>query len=140
MRAQLNEQAHKAIVAALRKGLTLAEAAAKAGVHRATLWEWLSRGADEEEGPYANLHLDATLARMALHEQWLAYNEGAASGSNPDAKPNAAQWFLQRRFPQIYGDAASGDTLPERTKRDLPKDKARDLAKAGRLRAVKGGG
>jgi hypothetical protein len=140
MRAQLNERAHKIIIEALASNATLGEAAAKAGVHRATLWEWLTRGADEEEGPYADLYMDAELARYDFHHKWLGYIEAGANGTNPDAKPGAAQWVLERRRKDIYGVNAKTEALPERTKTAVPISKAKGVAAAARLRLAPGGG
>jgi hypothetical protein len=138
MQSALNQAAHKTIVDAVADGDTFGEAAALAGVHRVTLSNWLSRGADEEEGPYAELYSAVALAmrkrRKMLEGQLVLIGHDKDAGN-----PGAITFILERRYKSIYGSEAANDVLPERSKRDLPKDKARDLAKNGRLRSVGGG-
>lgn len=54
-RPKLSAEKHEAIVDALRRGATLADAARLAGVHPVTLSRWLARGALNAGGPYRDL-------------------------------------------------------------------------------------
>jgi hypothetical protein len=138
--AAINAAVHKTIVDAIAAGETFAEAASRAGVHRVTLASWLARGADEELGPYADLHLAVTRARATLHRELLDVVKGSARGTDVGGGDwKAAAFLLERRFRSVYGTDAKEDAAPDRTKSPMPRDTARDLAKKGRLRSVGGG-
>jgi hypothetical protein len=88
------------ITLALRDGIYAEQAAAVAGVHRATYYRWLAQGREASTGIYhdfydAVVHAEAEselaairIVRVAAEKHW-----------------QAAGWWLERRYPHRWGRA-----------------------------------
>lgn len=88
----------KAFVDAIREGLPISQAAARARISRQTAYEWMGRGEKTPEGQYGAF----------LEEVQSAMADAAAEalGHWKKAMPDdwrAAMEFLSRRFPDEYG-------------------------------------
>lgn len=100
------EEIGKRIVAEIRTGLPVKFAAANAGVHRSTIYDWLARGekaapTDADE-PYVSFALLYRAAEAAYAKQELASIDGEVGEGKGDWKRTA--WKLSKRFPGEFGD------------------------------------
>jgi hypothetical protein len=100
------EEIGKRIVAEIRTGLPVKFAAANAGVHRSTVYDWLERGekatpTDADE-PYVSFALLYRAAEAAYAKQELASIDGEVGEGRGDWKRTA--WKLSKRFPGEFGD------------------------------------
>lgn len=94
---KLTAEVAKKITWALRLGNFRKTAAAYAGVSERTLTEWLSRGARERSGPYADFYAEVTEAEQAAEVRALGAIQQAAQRDW-----RAAAWFLERKHPDRY--------------------------------------
>lgn len=95
---KLTPEVQDRIVTAIRAGNYMETAAAFAGIARSTFNEWVRRGADEEEGPYAEFH-DAVHQALASAEA----RDVALIGQAAQKEWQAAAWRLERRTPERWG-------------------------------------
>jgi hypothetical protein len=121
----------------------------KAGVYVSTIEKRLGIGKDEL---WRRIHIgevaDASDTDRAFSktfrsaeaecEETLCQTTFAEARVNPEF----ALKLLERRFPKRWAGRSDSEreNEPQRPRTDMPKDDARDIAKRGRLRAVKGGG
>lgn len=95
---KLTPEIQDRIVTAIRAGNYMETAAAYAGIARSTFNEWIRRGAEEQEGPFAEF--------AAAVEQALAAAEArdvALIGQAAQKEWQAAAWRLERRLPERWG-------------------------------------
>ncbi len=95
---KLTPELQAKILTAVRAGNYVETAAAHAGINKATLYDWLKRGADEESGIYREFSnaiekawadaevMDVLLMSKAAQENW-----------------QAVAWRLERRHPDRWG-------------------------------------
>jgi hypothetical protein len=95
---KLTPEMRDKICAQLRNGLFRRHAAALAGIPEQTLSEWYHRGARDEKGVYRDF-FHAVNAAEAEFAQAGSEMMRAAVAHNP----KLMQWFLSRRFPELYG-------------------------------------
>jgi hypothetical protein len=132
------------ILKLVRRGLFTTTICGLVGVGRTTLWEWVQDGeAGDAPDHLRSFALKYRRAEALAEVRYLKRMETKTSAPRGEAGDwGYERWFCERRWPKRWGSHSEEnrerDELP-RTKRDLPKDKARDLAKAGRLRSVGGG-
>lgn len=88
------------LLAALREGHTLTDAATFAGTSYHTVNTWLNQGAQAEEGTLAKDFYDQVeLARAeAVGDCLKSIKKAAKKGAW-----QAAAWFLEKRVPEVYG-------------------------------------
>jgi transposase len=86
------------IVQALGVGATHEHACQYAGISRACLYHWLRLGATGR-APYAAFAAAVSQAEARAVVGWLAQIDAAAR----NGQWAAAAWFLERKYPQIYG-------------------------------------
>lgn len=95
---KLNANVQRVIVSAISKGNTREVAAAAAGIHRATLFNWLAAGEKAKRGQYFDF-LDAVKRAEAgaiVAMVGVVRHAGAQSWQ-------AAAWWLERRYPDEWG-------------------------------------
>lgn len=94
--SKLDERVAERIVQATRKGLPRRRAARLAGIHPATLFDWLARGRAGEQ-PYADFADRIKSAEIEGEESLVdLLREHAVETWQ------AAAWLLERRFPARY--------------------------------------
>lgn len=112
---KLTKEVQDAIVNAITMGCYVETAAAMAGIHKDTYYDWFKKGAKQSKGIYRTFS-DAVSRALAMSEfRDLAVIDTAAHGKkasvDKDGKkieavaPNwqAAAWKLERKFPQKWG-------------------------------------
>jgi len=97
-KSKLTPERQERIINAIRAGSYVETAAALAGIHRDTLYDWLKRGRSEEE-PYATFlaAMNEALASAELRDV-MAISKAVADGDW-----RAAAWRLERKFPRRWG-------------------------------------
>lgn len=93
------ELADRLVQAVVRLPITLA--AAKVGVGRRTVYDWLARGETGEE-PYATLTTRIAAARAEFAELRLREIESAGSQAR-NSGWKASAWYLERCWPDLFG-------------------------------------
>ena len=85
---------------ALKLGVSWEAAAAHAGVGPATVHRWLAQAADDKEGgQFWEFREQTTRARNSAETRMAAIVLKAAQ----DGNVGAAQWWLERRKPDLWG-------------------------------------
>ena len=109
---KLNADTHKRIVSAIRAGNYIETAAAYAGIHKSTLYDWLKRGEREKQrvakNPRYRIKKDEQqfVAFSDAVEKALAEAEVrdvAIIGKAAEEYWQAAAWRLERKFPHKWG-------------------------------------
>jgi len=112
----------------VRAGNYLEVAAAFAGIHRSTLFDWMRRGARERErrlkGEPPNVEEDAFVEFSDAIQKALAEAEVrdvAIIGKAAQEHWQAAAWRLERKFPERWGrrDRLEGEGKLERQEHDV---------------------
>ena len=93
---KLNAELQERLLSYLRKGNYVETAAACAGIHKDTFYEWMKRGAKGEE-PYASF-AEAVHAALAEGEAQDLERIGNAASE----QWQAAAWRLERRHPERW--------------------------------------
>lgn len=96
---KLTPEVQSLIVDAIRNGNYMETAAQAVGVDQATVWRWMQRGADEEQGIYCEFRKAVESARADAEKRDLDIITRAAH----DGSWQAAAWKLERRTPQRWG-------------------------------------
>lgn len=99
-RARLTRAVQEKITSALALGVYRKDAAAFAGISDATFRRWMKRGMKEATGIYAEFRtavLDAESRAKVLAM-------GCVTKAIREGDWKAAAWFLERKWPQEYGD------------------------------------
>jgi hypothetical protein len=114
--SKLNNKVRDKIVSAIRRGAYIETAAAVAGIHKTTFYDWLKRGneildyldqATEEQQPTISAH-DADCAKFAYEvEKAIAESElsdiEVVNAAAEDGQWQAAAWKLERKHHQRWG-------------------------------------
>lgn len=104
------------LVEAYADGLTDVHAAGVAGVSYETVRNWLAWGEEGRE-PYATLYLEVRHTEGELARSYLKRIKKVCGLGGKrlrgDGDWKAAAWFLERRFPKIYGAAAKEAPAPK---------------------------
>lgn len=95
---KLTKQIQDVIVESLKAGNYVETAAAFAGIHKATLYDWLKKGANQSSGKFREFS-DAVKKAQAWSEDRDVKLIANAAGS----QWQAAAWRLERRFPDRWG-------------------------------------
>jgi hypothetical protein len=130
---KLTDKIRETIVSAIAAGNTFNQAAAKAGVHRATLYSWLERGAKEPEGQHGALWLAVQRARLAYHDKLHGIVVEAAEDRDAGRDWKAAAFLLERRFRNIYANVpeAQDDEVPQPRDEEMDLERAKEIARRG---------
>jgi hypothetical protein len=118
---KLTEKVQDDIVKAITMGCYVETAAAIAGIHKDTYYEWLRKGAKQSKGIYKEFS-DAVRKALAMSElrdlsvidlvaqgQKAQYTEDPMTGERKLVRPEiaknwqAAAWKLERKFPTKWG-------------------------------------
>ncbi len=103
--SSLAARGRELLLLALEVGHSDGVACVIAGIHAPAYERWLERGGSEEHGEYCQFFLDVELAKgRALEHMEATILRHIASGHWP-----ALRWYLERRFPEIWGPDASDD-------------------------------
>src|SRR5262245_15774067 len=94
----LTNEVFNKIVALVRAGNFREAAAAKCKVPLRTLYHWLKRGRQEDEGIYAKFLQGVQEAESSAEINMVAV---IVRGARQD--PNHAKWFLEKKFPKRWG-------------------------------------
>jgi transposase len=105
---KLTKDTSTAICEAVKRGNYIETAAALAGVHRATLYEWLKKGRSEATGIYHDFAEAMELALAESEDTMLVLIGNAA-----EEQWQAAAWRLERRYPEKYGRRRVEVTFPK---------------------------
>jgi transposase len=135
--SKLTQELQEKICGALRTGASIETAAAHAGVHRDTVYDWLRRGEEEAKGPHAAFVESARKAQSDCEMACLAMiKKDALNGSLP-----AATWLLERRFPGQWGrrDRHEVDATVKSTMEVTADDAVQELARLLAAGAAGGG-
>jgi hypothetical protein len=97
----LTPEITETIANALKSGAYIETAVIFAGIHKATFFRWMQRGARERSGPLHSF-CDAIKKAMAFAELRLLALVRAAAESGVDSSWTAAAWMLERRWPAKY--------------------------------------
>jgi transposase len=117
-------------------GCTLKAAAARVGISRWTLYDWLKKGKAQSEGPYRQL-LDRL--EEAKSQSELTLLEQISQAAPRDWK--AAAWILERRFPDHYSQRVLvARELERMSDEELDDFIARSIDEAQPLREIGPGG
>lgn len=95
--AKLTKEATEKIIAAMRAGAYIETAAALAGIHRDSLYEWLKRGAASPASEYGKF---AQAVEKALAESELRDLTNIMAAAQTQWQASA--WRLERRYPERY--------------------------------------
>jgi transposase len=95
---KLTAELQERIVTAIRAGSYAEQAAAYAGVHRATYYRWLAQGKDTARGACHDFYEAVTRAEAEAEVAAVLTIRRAATKHY-----QAATWWLERRFPQRWG-------------------------------------
>lgn len=115
--AGLTDEVRAKIIEAIRKGNYRCVAAQHAGVNQSALSRWMTKGKRDASGVYHDFRKAVLEAENAAEIEAVGFVRRAAEGG--DVK--AAQWFLERKFPDRWG--ANRDQL-KALKRELDELKA----------------
>ncbi|MDQ0417577.1 transposase-like protein [Croceifilum oryzae] len=127
---KLTPEIQQKIVDSLRMGNYIETAAAYSGISKSTLYDWLKKGAREENGKYKNFS-DAVQKAMAEAEMRDVAVISQASKENWQA----SAWRLERKYPNRWGrktqhEISGKDGKPiEIAPKQLLADKLEQLAK-----------
>tara|TARA_R110002020_G_scaffold150501_4_gene327316 strand:+ start:4615 stop:5025 length:411 start_codon:yes stop_codon:yes gene_type:complete len=108
---KLNAETQKRFIDGLKLGLTYELASSYAGVDRTTIFNWMRRGKEEDEGIY----VDFFNAVKAAEGQCAAICMGRIQRAAEAGQWQAAGWIMERRYGysarQEVSVAAADDTL-----------------------------
>jgi len=96
--SKLTPEAQERVVQAIRAGNYAEVAAGYAGIHRATYYTWMKKGAEQDEGIYSEFHDAVKGASDSAETRAVAIIQKAM----PDTW-QAAAWYLERRAPGRWG-------------------------------------
>lgn len=105
---KLDQDASDRICTAIKGGNYIETAAAVAGIHKDTLYTWLKRGRNEDEGMFRDF-VDAVDEALAVAEKNALKVIEDASADHWQA----AAWRLERRFPERWGRKRLEITFPK---------------------------
>jgi transposase-like protein len=103
--SKLTKERQEAIAGAIEQGASISEAARKNGIHRETFYRWMSKGEEQEEGPYADFHDRLTRARGQGEASYRTALMQIAIENNDTATLMA---MLKQRYPDEWGDVDRG--------------------------------
>lgn len=94
---KLTPALQKKVVDAIKAGAYIETAAAFAGIHKDTLYEWLKKGARSRGGPFFEFSqaVEQALAHSELRDITII-------GTAAQTQWQAAAWRLERRFPERW--------------------------------------
>ncbi len=96
-KTKLNPEVQKEIVKRIRAGNYIRVACQAVGISHTTYFDWLKKG-EEDKSPYAEF-LDAVKkAESEAHVEYVAI-----VASHAPKQWQAAAWWLERRFPELWG-------------------------------------
>lgn len=107
--SKLTDAIRDAIAGAVRRGVHINVAAAKAGISTATYRNWMVRGElaheqdgdiEEREVPYLAF-FEAITRAQAENEAELV--EEVRTAYDAEGNPKESKWFLERRYPERWG-------------------------------------
>jgi transposase-like protein len=93
----------EAVRTGLEGGLSMSATCGLIGIDRGTVYRWKAKGAEEEDGLYADLYAAIESANANAMQKAL---DAIYAALDPEGKKydwRAAAWFLERRFPQEWG-------------------------------------
>ncbi len=97
-KTKLTRQRQEIILETIREGASDKAAAARAGIDRTTLYNWLERGKQGEE-PFSTFSTTLEKAKADREAKFVGFIRQAAE----DGTWQAAAWYLERTDPEHYG-------------------------------------
>lgn len=104
--SKLTKQRQEAIASAIEQGESITGAARMNGIHPETFYNWMQRGEQEEEGPYADFFERLTRARGYGEHFYVEALVEMAKDSNDTA---ALMSMLKQRYPETWGNVDRGE-------------------------------
>lgn len=100
----LTPEVHEQVIGLLRQGHTQADAAIAVDVRPETISEWIRRGNEKGDEPYATFAADVRKARVSL--KVLATNTvvKAMRSEDENTRLRAGTFVLERRFPEQWSE------------------------------------
>ncbi len=95
---KLTKKLQTSLCNALAAGLPMQIAVNFVGVHKRTVYRWIQRGQQEDEGTYHDFVLAIEAALAKVQEKYLNIILAAA-----EKNWTAAAWYLERRWPMHWG-------------------------------------
>jgi transposase len=134
---KLTPELQAKICSAIQAGNFIEIAAAYAGIRKATLHNWLRRGARQTQGIY---HAFSEAAEKALADSE-ARDVALIAKAAADGQWQAAAWRLERKFPDRWGrrERHQVDANIQGTVKVTPDDAIQELAGLLAARAPRGG-
>jgi Transposase len=123
---KLNDEVQERIVAEILAGGTHAEAATAGGINAATFYQWTARGAEKPTSVYGRFARAVAEAEAERERMAPPVPEGGlvrileAAARNGSIR--AAQWLLERQWPERWGPASARPKAVEVENEQEPTD------------------
>jgi len=103
---KLTRERQEQIAADIEQGSSITAACRRAGIHKATFYNWMDSGEDQEEGIYADFFDRITRARGEGEEHYrrMAFEIAAEEGDTATIMA-----MLKQRYPDEWGDVDRGE-------------------------------
>lgn len=113
--SKLTPEVRERIVAVLRSGAYVQQAAEAAGIGRSTFDDWMRRGESEakEDAPYRELREAVEQARAEAEARHVALIAKASARSW-----QAAAWLLERQYPERWGKPSDRNRKPNQEQQE----------------------
>jgi len=108
--SKLSMERQEKIAQAIEAGKSMTIAARKAGVSRNTVYSWIEKGEDQDEGVYADFHDRIRRARGEGEDFYLSLALQMAK-ENGDHRFIAS--LMKQRYPDSWGETETGVEAPE---------------------------
>ena len=110
---KITEELIESVCNYIAGGSSFASSAWRAGISESTFYRWIEKGKQPDaEEIYRIFYERVKKACEFSHEEALQLVRSAA---NIDRNWRAAAWFLERRFPDLYGQTRSDKPKQENT-------------------------
>lgn len=103
--SKLTKEREEKIAQAIENGRSMTAAARMAGVSRNTVYSWLEKGEDQEEGLYADFH-DRIRRARGNGEDWYFSLAMQMAKENGDHRFIAS--LMKQRYPDSWGETETG--------------------------------
>lgn len=132
---KLTPEVQERIVAVLRSGAYVHQAAETAGIGRSTFDDWIRRGDSdaEKDKPYRELREAVEQARAEAEARHVALIARASSKSW-----QAAAWLLERQYPERWGKPSDRNRAADQAKQENPGGFFDELANKRQAKRARG--
>lgn len=103
---KLTQERQEKIASAIEAGKSVVSAARMAGIHPATIYSWLEKGEDQDEGIYGDFHDRFVRARGQGED---TYVEALIDIARDQDDTATLMSMLKQRYPESWGDVDRGE-------------------------------